>query len=148
MAIGDYGPLETADGRRFEIEALRPAKECLVARFAGIADRNAAERLKNTELFVSRERLPATGEDEFYHADLIGLAAVAPSGRAIGTVIAVHNFGAGDLLEIQPEQGDSFMLPFTETTVPEIDVTRRRIVVHAPEEWEPSPARREGKESA
>src|SRR6185503_9263412 len=79
MAVADYGPLETEDGSRsFEIEAVRPAKDHLVARLRGVHDRNAAERLTNLRLFVSRERLPPPGADEFYHADLIGLTAVTP----------------------------------------------------------------------
>jgi 16S rRNA processing protein RimM len=148
MAVGDYGPLETADGRRLEIEALRPAKGCLVARFAGIDDRNAADRLKNLELFVPRMRLPAPAEDEFYHADLIGLVAVDRRGASVGTVVAVHNFGAGDLLEIRPAQGSTFILPFTETAVPVVDITGGRIVVAAIEEWTESenpPLKEEGR---
>src|SRR5271168_4456854 len=93
-AILNYGPLQSEDGRVFEIETLRPAKDHFVARFSGIADRDAAERLANIKLYVPRERLPAPTEpDEFYHADLVGLAVVDPSGQKLGTVVAVHNFG-------------------------------------------------------
>src|SRR5271154_3643685 len=102
QAIANYGPLESEDGRVLEIESLRPAKDHFVARFSGIADRNAAERLANIKLYVPRDRLPAPhAADEFYHADLIGLAAVDAAGRPIGTVVAVHNFGAGDLIEVR-----------------------------------------------
>src|SRR5271154_4592378 len=95
-AIADYGPLETEDGRVFEIETLRPAKDHFVVRLSGIRDRDAASALANTKLYVPRERLPQTEEpDEFYHADLVGLAVVDRAGNSLGTVIAIHNFGAG-----------------------------------------------------
>jgi 16S rRNA processing protein RimM len=134
LAVTQYGPLETEDGkRRFEIEAARPGKDFLVARIAGIGDRNAAETLRNTDLFVPRNRLPPIDEaDTFYHADLIGLAAVSEDGTALGTVIAIHNFGAGDLIEIAPAAGEPLLLPFTETTVPTIDLKAGRIVVVPP----------------
>src|SRR5262245_59733148 len=104
MAITSYGPLESEDGaRRFEIETLRPSKDHFVARLAGVTDRNAAETLTNLKLYVSLDRLPPAAEGEFYHADLIGLAAVTPDGASLGTVTAVHNFGAGDVIEIKPE---------------------------------------------
>jgi len=132
-AVVDYGPFETADGRTVEIEALRPAKEFFVARLKGVADRTAAERLRNAELFVPRERLPAPEDsDEFYHADLIGLAVVDASGAALGSVVALHNFGAGDIVEVRrAESRDTVMLPFTQAAVPEIDVPGGRIVVAA-----------------
>ncbi len=133
-AITSYGPLETEDGRVFEIESLRPAKDHFVVRISGIADRNAAERLANTKLYVPRERLPAPSEpDEFYHADLIGLAVVDRSGRQLGAVVAVHNFGAGDLIEMRPEAGDKTeFVPFDETNVPVVDLAAGRIVVDPP----------------
>jgi 16S rRNA processing protein RimM len=130
-AVVDYGPFETADGRAIEIETLRPAKDFFVARLKGIADRNAAESLRNVELFVPRARLPAPADDdEFYHADLIGLAVVDPSGAALGTVVALHNFGAGDIVEIRrADANDTVMLLFTQDAVPEIDVAGGRVVV-------------------
>jgi 16S rRNA processing protein RimM len=133
-AVQGYGPLETEDGsQRFEIEALRPGKTFLVARLSGVPDRAAAEKLTNVELFVSREQLPAPDEDEFYHADLIGLSAVTEGGAPLGTVTAIHNFGAGDLLEIAPAGGgEALLIPFTETTVPAIDLSARRMVVIPP----------------
>src|SRR5260370_3279237 len=103
MAGADYGTLTSEDGAAsFEIEALRPAKGHLVARFRGIEDRASAERLANVRLFVPRERLPALTADEFYHADLIGLSAVKADGTEVGTVVAVHRFGAGEILEHAP----------------------------------------------
>jgi 16S rRNA processing protein RimM len=132
-AVQDYGPLETEDGAaRFEIEALRAAKDHLVVRLKGVSDRNAAERLTNIKLFVPRERLPATeADDEFYHADLIGLAVIDTAGNELGSVAAIHNFGAGDLVEVKPAQGATVLLPFTDAAVPEVDIAGRRIVVDA-----------------
>ncbi|HXX26686.1 MAG TPA: ribosome maturation factor RimM [Pseudolabrys sp.] len=138
MDVASYGELESEDGaRRFTIEALRPAKEFLVARLSGVADRDAAEKLANLELFVPRERLPAIEEgDTWYHADLIGLAAVTEDGLAIGTVTAIHNFGAGDIIEITPEEGAVLMLTFTEASVPKVDLEAKRIFVLPPAESE------------
>jgi len=137
MAVARYGPLESEDGSRsFEIESIRPAKGHLVARLRGVNDRDAAKRLTGTELFVPRERLPAPKEDEFYHADLIGLAAVDGDGNQLGTIVAVHNFGAGDILEIQPAVGAAMLLPFTQAIVPTVDIKRGRVVVVPPEEKE------------
>ena len=138
-AVAQYGPLETQDGTRcFEIEALRAAKDHFVARIAGVNDRDAAEKLRNIELYIPRARLPKIEEtDTFYHADLVGLDAVTPDGARVGTVHALHNFGAGDIIEIAPaEGGDPLMLPFNETTVPKIDVAARQIVVVPPAETE------------
>ena len=136
LAVKDYGLLESEDGAAsFEIEALRPAKGYLVARLRGVRDRNAAEQLTNLRLFVPRERLPPPAADEFYHADLIGLAAVTAAGVEVGTVVAVHNFGAGDILELRPPAGGTtIMLPFTDAFVPRIDIAGGRIVVEPPEE--------------
>jgi 16S rRNA processing protein RimM len=136
LAVKDYGVLESEDGAAsFEIEALRPAKGHLVARLRGVRDRNAAEQLTNLRLFVPRERLPPPAADEFYHADLIGLAAVTAAGVEVGTVVAVHNFGAGDILELRPPAGGTtIMLPFTDAFVPRIDIAGGRIVVEPPEE--------------
>ncbi|MBX6328013.1 MAG: ribosome maturation factor RimM [Pseudolabrys sp.] len=136
-AIARYSPLETEDGaRRLEIVALRRGKECLIARIRGVEDRDAAARLTNLDLFVPRERLPAIEEpDTFYQADLIGLQAVTTSGDAIGRVTAVHNFGGGDIIEIEPVSGGaSFMLPFAAATVPTVDLAAKRIVVVPPVE--------------
>jgi 16S rRNA processing protein RimM len=134
MAVAQYGPLETEDGKRsFEIGTVRPAKDHLVARLRGVDDRTAAEQLTNTKLFVPRERLPETDDDEFYHADLVGLRVEDESGVEIGAVLAVHNFGAGDILEIQPPEGGTMLLPFTEAIVPEVDIKGGRLVAVLPE---------------
>ena len=94
------------DGKRqFEVATAREAKDHLVATFKGVTTRDEAERLNGIELYVAREKLPATDEDEYYHTDLIGLAAVTTDGDALGRVLAIHNFGAGDIIEIAPPKG-------------------------------------------
>ena len=130
-AIAAYGPLETEDGRVLEIEALRPAKDHFVARLSGVGDRDAAAALTNAKLYVPRERLPVTNEpDEFYHADLVGLAVVDCDGNNLGAVVAVHNFGAGDLIEVRPpDGGNTALVPFDTTHVPNVDIAGGRIVI-------------------
>ena len=137
LAIADYGPLETADAARtFSIESLRPQNDFLVARVAGVADRSTAEALRNLDLYVPRNRLPPIEEEAtWYISDLIGLKAEAPGGEVVGTIAAVHNFGAGDVLEIMPVGGgQTLMLQFTAEAVPEVDLAARRIVVVLPRE--------------
>ncbi len=132
--IGAYGPLSDAAGARsFAIESARATAKGVVARLEGVGDRNAAEALKGTELYVDRDRLPDAGEDAFYQADLIGLAAVDAEGNAIGTIVAVQNYGAGDLLEIRlAGTSRTELVPFTEATVPSIDIAAGRAVVVLP----------------
>jgi 16S rRNA processing protein RimM len=133
MAVQDYGVLEGEDGTQtFAIESLKPAKGCLIARFAGVADRTAAEALRGAKLFVPRDRLPAPEDETFYYADLIGLAAVTGDGQTLGKVVAVHNFGAGDLIEVEAGAGGTVMLPFTAAVVPTIDLAAGRLVVDPP----------------
>ncbi|HEY6995549.1 MAG TPA: ribosome maturation factor RimM [Xanthobacteraceae bacterium] len=141
MAVKDYGPLTSEDGAAsFEIEALRPAKGYLVARLRGVADRDTAERLARLRLFVPRERLPPPAPDEFYHVDLIGLAAVTADGAEFGTVVAVHDFGAGDILELRPRSGGTtIMVPFTEVFVPRVDLAAGRVTVVPPEVTQAKP---------
>jgi len=136
LAVADYGPLEAADGRTFELESVRTQKDFLVARVSGVSDRDAAERLRNLELYVPRDRLPPIDEDEtWYISDLIGLAVQDTNGVAVGKVTAVHNFGAGDVVEIAlGAGGPMLMLPFTGDTVPEVHVSAGRIVVVLPTE--------------
>ncbi len=136
MDIGGYGPLIGGDGRSFEIETARPAagtaSDMLVVRFKGVADRDAAEALNGIELSVPRARLPEAETDEFYHADLIGLAAETVSGEALGTIVAVQNYGAGDLLEIVAPGTMPVLVPFTRAAVPTVDVAGGRVVVDPP----------------
>ena len=134
-AFASYGPLESEDGtRRFEIEALRPAKDHFVARLAGIGDRDAASKLTNLKLYIPRDRLPPVEDaDTFYQSDLVGLAAVTQDGAALGTVKAILNFGAGDIVEIAPAGGGApLMVPFNADAVPTIDISDKRIVVVPP----------------
>jgi 16S rRNA processing protein RimM len=138
LSVANYGPLEAADGkRRFEIATVRAAKDHLVARIKGIDTRDEAEKLNGLELFVAREKLPATSDGEFYHADLIGLAAVTTDDRPIGRIIAVHNFGAGDIIEIASGNGaETKLLPFSDAVVPTVDLANARAVIVLPEEVE------------
>jgi 16S rRNA processing protein RimM len=109
----------------------------VIVQAAEIASREQAELWRGAELFVARDRLPQTGEDEFYHEDLIGLDVVDRTGAPRGRVSAVLNHGAGDVLEIEAD-GDSFLLPFTREAVPEVDLAGRRLVIEPPVEhvWE------------
>jgi 16S rRNA processing protein RimM len=135
MAVASYGTLESEDGaRRFDIESLRLVRDFLVVRLAGVADRDAADALRNLDLFVPRERLPEIEEaNTFYYADLIGLSAVTADGATLGTVTDVHNFGAGDIIEIAPADGGApLMLSFTEAAVPKVDLQAKQIVVVPP----------------
>jgi 16S rRNA processing protein RimM len=135
LAIQRYGPLMTKDGaRQFEVTHAREAKGHLVATLKGVATREDAERLNGIELYVAREQLPAPAEDEYYHADLIGLAAVTTDGEPLGQVIAIHNFGAGDIIEIAPPHDASLLLPFTNAVVPTVDLAGGRVVIELPEE--------------
>jgi 16S rRNA processing protein RimM len=124
LAIGAYGPLEDEAGSRtFEIESVKPVKDGVAARIKGIGTREAAEALKGVEFFIDRARLPAMDNDsEFYHADLIGLVAINADGAALGQIVAVQNYGAGDLLEVRPATGGpTVLVPFTKDIVPDID---------------------------
>jgi 16S rRNA processing protein RimM len=136
--IASYGPLTTEDGSwTFRIELTRPVAGGLGARIAGVNNREQAEALRGTSLYVARDRLPALPEDEFYHADLIGLAAFDTGGAALGTVTAIHNHGAGDIVEISPTGHKSaLLLPFTKAIVPNVDLAVGRLIVDLPEESE------------
>src|SRR6478736_2618009 len=137
LAVERYGPLLTKDGaRQFEIANVRAVKDHLVATFKGIGTRNDAEKLNGIELYVPREKLPATDDEEYYHADLIGLAAVTAANEPLGRVVAIHNFGAGDIIEIAPPHGAALLLPFTNAVVPTVDVTGGRVVIELPREIE------------
>ena len=137
LAVRDYGPLTTKDGaRQFEVTHAREAKDHLVATFKGVATREDAERLNGIELYIPRDKLPATDDDEYYHADLIGLAAVNTADEPIGRVLAIHNFGAGDIIEIAPPQGATMLLPFTNAVVPTVDLASGRVVIELPKEIE------------
>jgi 16S rRNA processing protein RimM len=132
--IGAYGPLSDDSGnRRFVIKVRRSTQNGVVAGIAGVTDRTAAEALKGVHLYVDRERLPPPADGEFYYADLVGLAAIDPDGGPVGTIVAVRNYGAGDLLEIAlPESRETELVPFSETFVPEVRTDEGRVVVRRP----------------
>jgi len=131
--IAAYGAVSDESGnRRFKVEVLGFARGSVLARLSGVADREAAEALRGIRLYVPREALPATKEDEYYHADLIGLPVETVEGAALGTVRAVHNFGAGDILELRAADGTEFYLPFTAAAVPKVDLEAGRIVADPP----------------
>lgn len=134
-ALADYGPLFTEDGKTSYIVTLtRPVAGGLGARMTGITTKEQADALKGVSLFVDRARLPNLPDDEFYHSDLIGLEVRDTGGAEVGKVIAVHNHGAGDLLEINaPGRKQAMLLPFTMANVPTVDLTSGRIVVDLPE---------------
>ena len=136
--IGSYGPLTSEDGAQvFNITLTRPVAGGLGARIAGISTKEAADALRGTSLFVPRSKLPSLPDDEFYHADLIGLDAYDTGGVLLGKVSAVHNHGAGDIVEISPVRHKSaLLLPFTMAIVPNVDILAGRIVVNLPEETE------------
>ena len=132
--IASYGPLtDETGGRPLAVSLVRVTAKGVVARIDGVKDRTAAEALKGMGLYVERDQLPETGPSEYYHADLIGLPAVAPDGTTIGQVVALHNYGAGDLLEIQLEGSrEAELVPFTHAFVPEVDIAGGRIVIAMP----------------
>jgi 16S rRNA processing protein RimM len=134
-AIADYGALEDETGTRtFEIESLRTDAKGVVAHLKGVSTRESAEALTGTKLYVPRSRLPDEGEEEWYHSDLIGLTVFDQAGASLGTVVAIHNFGAGDLLEVRPAAGGpDVLVPFTRETVPEVDVEGGRLTLVPPE---------------
>lgn len=131
-AIGDYGPLRDDAGRSYVLDVVRPVKGGYAVHLSGVRDKEAADALRGQRLWAPRAALPALPDDEFYHSDLIGLAAFDTGGVAMGVVHAVHDHGAGDLLELRPARGPSFLIPFTQAAVPTIDLAARRIVVDPP----------------
>ena len=138
-AIAEYGVLADKRGRTFEITDCRLDKAGIVAHIKGVDDRNAAESLKGTDLYVDRAVLPDPDDDEFYHSDLIGLVVSDRAGEIIGTVKAVFDHGAGAILEIAPAKGQTWLIPFTNDAVPVIDIEAGGIVVDPPPETEARP---------
>jgi len=130
--VAAYGPVELADGRRLEIAVVGEAKGMVTVRLAGVTDRDAAAALTGQEIFVPRERLPQTAAGEYYHHDLIGLAAEGVDGTALGRVVAVQDFGAGTVLEIARGAGGTVLVPFGDAAVPEVDIEGGRVVIDPP----------------
>ena len=142
LAILDYAPLDGSDGRQYRITDARPAagaaSDMLIVRVAGIGDRNAAEALNGIELSVPRDRLPEPDPDDFYHADLIGLAAETTDGTPLGKVSAVYDHGAGDLLEIAVAGDTPLLVSFTRAVVPIVDIAGGKVVIDLPKEVDDS----------
>jgi 16S rRNA processing protein RimM len=133
--IAAYGPVTDETGsREFTLRIVGHARGDLVIKVDGINDRSAAEALKGTRFYVARAALPEPEADEFYHADLIGLAAEDEAGAALGTVRAVHDHGAGALIEIRSQDGAELLVPFTKAAVPVVDIAGGRLVAVPPEE--------------
>ena len=136
--IAAYGPLQDESGTQtIEIERVRVTPKAVIGRIKGVTTREGAEALNRTKLYLPRAALPEQAEDEWYVADLIGLEAVDVDGAPLGTVVGIHNFGASDIVEIAPSAGEkTFLVAFTDATVPEVDMERRRLVLVPPEELE------------
>jgi 16S rRNA processing protein RimM len=133
-AIAAYGPLTDKSGARsFKLRVVRVTDKGVIARIDGVTDRNAAEALRNQELWVTRDKLPATQSAEYYHADLVGLTTVNADKKVTGEVVAVHNFGAGDLIEVRfTDNPSTDFIPFTEACVPDVDLETGKITVIPP----------------
>jgi 16S rRNA processing protein RimM len=132
--VAAYGPVEDERGeRRFTLAIAGHQKDMVIARVDGVTDRDAAEALRGTRLYVARSALPEPEDGAFYHADLIGLVVVTTGGETLGRITAMHDFGAGDLIEYVGADGKPRMLPFTEAAVPEVDIDGGRVVVDPPE---------------
>jgi len=133
-AIGDYGPLLSEDGSQtFHITLTRPVSGGFGARIRGIGTKEQADALRGVSLFAPRTALPSLPDDEFYYADLIGLDAFDTGGASLGTVKAVHNHGAGDILEVGAA---GLLIPFTRAAVPTVDLSAQRVVIDLPQERE------------
>jgi 16S rRNA processing protein RimM len=131
--VARYGPLTDETGvRRFELRLIGAAKDVVVARLSGIVDRNQAEALRGLRLYLPRSALPQTEDEEYYHADLIGLEAVLGDGTPVGQVRAIHDFGAGDTLELARPGAPALMVPFTRAVVPKVELAAGRLVLDPP----------------
>jgi 16S rRNA processing protein RimM len=133
LDIDAYGPVSDEAGTRaFELKAIGQSKGVVVATLEGVSDRNAAEALKGLRLFVDRDRLPPAEDEEYYHADLLGLAAELIGGEPLGRITAVYDFGAGDAIEVTKNDGSVVMVPFTKAAVPTVDLTAGKVVIDPP----------------
>lgn len=128
-SLAAYGPVMLPGGRRAGVRVLSTGRGTALCAIEGIADRDAAEALRGTNLAVPRSALPTPEDGSFYHADLIGLSARDPAGEEWGRVVAVHNFGAGDIVEVQPSQGTSALVPFTRESVLKVDLESGCLVI-------------------
>ncbi|MBO6510160.1 MAG: ribosome maturation factor RimM [Roseibium sp.] len=136
LSFTDYGVLTTRDGKKsFEVERARVQKTVVVTKFREITDRNQAEELNGTELYIDRNQLPEPEEDEFYYSDLNGLSVIDQNGETLGKIVSVQDFGAGDLLEVRPSRGKTFYIPFTRDFVPEVSLSEKQVKVDLPEDY-------------
>jgi 16S rRNA processing protein RimM len=145
LSFADYGILTTKDGSRsFEVEKARVQKTVVITRFKGVTDRNQAEELNGVDLYIDRSQLPEPEDDEFYYSDLTGLAVLDRDGETLGRIVAVQDFGAGDLLEVRPQRGRTFYVPFTKAFVPDISLADGLVRIDLPEDYfseaEPDPS--------
>ena len=130
-----YGPVTDASGvRQFDLRITGAARGMMLAKIDGVGDRDAADLLRGTELYVDRDRLPDPDEDEFYYTDLIGLDVVSTGGEPLGTVRAMHNFGAGDMIELENGSGKTELLPFTAAVVASVDLAAGVVTIDSPHE--------------
>ncbi|XWN34361.1 MAG: ribosome maturation factor RimM [Devosia sp.] len=130
LTLRRYNPFQDESGATHKLTSIKPIGKGLVATFQGIDDRNGAEALRGKRLFVPRSRLPRPEEDEFYHVDLVGLEARTKEGTALGTVIAVADYGAGDIIEVRGEE--TLVLPFTHAVVPVVDMDKGVLIIELP----------------
>ncbi|WP_281926858.1 ribosome maturation factor RimM [Roseibium album] len=136
LSFTDYGVLISKDGSRsFEVEKARVQKTVVITKFKQVKDRNQAEELNGVELYVDRDRFPDPDEDEFYYSDLNGLSVIDQSGEQLGKIVAVQDFGAGDLLEIRPKRGRTFYIPFTKEFVPEVAMAEGFVKADLPDDY-------------
>ena len=136
LSFTDYGVLTSKDGTlSFEVEKARVQKTVVITKFRNVRDRNQAEELNGVELFIDRDQLPEPEEDEFYYSDLNGLTVFDQNGVDLGKIVAVQDFGAGDLLEIRPKRGRTFYIPFTKDFVPDVSVPLGRVTAKLPEDY-------------
>jgi 16S rRNA processing protein RimM len=136
LSFTDYGVLTTKDGKlSFEVESARVKKTVVITKFKEIKDRNRAEELNGVELFVERSKFPEPEEDEFYYSDLNGLSVFDQHGETLGKIVAVQDFGAGDLLEVRPARGRSFYIPFTKDFVPVVSLAEKSVTVDLPDDY-------------
>ncbi len=132
--IADYGPLVTGDGRAFDVTLTRPISGAFAARLSGVTDKEAADALKGARLHVPRDRMPPLADEEYYHADLIGVAVHDTGGARIGEIKSVQDHGAGDILEISRPGLAELLVPFTRASVPTVDLAAGRIIIDPPED--------------
>ena len=132
--IETYSPLNADNKKTYTLKIKKVTKDLLVANISGVTSKEDADSLKGVKLYANRDNFPNLLNDEFYYSDLIGLTVLNPSSQKIGTVSAILNHGASDIIEISTSKNDKFLLPFTKETVPTIDLPKKTIIVNLPSE--------------